>query len=448
MRIQALVLSGLFLVACGDTGGGVTVGGSGTGGGTSGTGAGTGAGGTGAGNGTGGGVAQPTCFDNDKDGVSTCANDCNDNDPNVRPGATETANMVDEDCDQKVDNHIIGRDFDKDGANYGETDCNDDEPLVGPYAIEDGMNKVDDNCDGQVDEAPPTCEGGLTGGTAGDYAKAIGLCGFVTGSNFMAGNASARAVRTRFGDSFMPKSGAQMVLLSTGQARDMIDVASQNPQPGFEFNTTAPHPLWAKPKCGNPTQPQAEDLTEISFNIQVPQNAKSFSFEFAFFSAEYPEFVCTDYNDRFIAILESSGLDTTKLPMGQCKAGTAKPTCNISYDSMGQPVTINNGFFDVCDSYSGPNADGVMVSNTCTKPSSLLARTGYDRVPVGSTLKVGGGTGWLRTTAPVTPGETIKLRFIILDEGDAQYDSSVLIDNFKWDIQAVTAPVTELPPIN
>src|SRR5687767_15495555 len=60
-------------------------------------------------------------------------------------------------------------------------------------------------------------------------------------------------------------------------------------------------------------------------------------------------------SDRFIAVLESTALDPTKLPPGQCRTGTTTPSCNISYDSGGQPVTINNGFFDVCDSYSGPN---------------------------------------------------------------------------------------------
>lgn len=439
MRIQALVLGGLIAIGCGDaTDGGVTVGGTG---GNNGTGAGSG----GSGAGATGGNGQQSCPDADKDGLTTCAGDCNDNEASIHTGATELLNQVDDDCDLKIDNHIIGADFDKDGANFGETDCNDDEPLVGPFAIEDPANKVDDNCDGLVDEAAPLCEGTLTGATAGDYAKAIGLCGFVTGSSFVAGNGAARNIRASFGDNFTPKAGGQMVYLSTGQAKDMKELSTQNPQPGFEFNTMAQHPLWAKPKCGSPAQPMAEDLTEISFTIQVPQNAKSFSYEFAFFSAEYPEYICTDFNDRFIAILESSALDPTKLPTGQCKTGTAKPTCNVSYDSQGQPVTINNGFFDVCDSYSGPNADFVMVQNTCTKPSSLLARTGYDRADSAWSNKVGGGTGWLKTTAPVTPGETIKLRFIILDEGDARYDSSVLIDNFKWDIQSIQAPVTESP---
>ena len=67
--------------------------------------------------------------------------------------------------------------------------------------------------------------------------------------------------------------------------------------------------------------------------------------------------------------------------------------------------------------------------------SAELTGTGYE----GAT---GGGTGWLTTTAPVTPGETITLRFIVWDEGDHIYDSATLIDNFRWLADAVIGPVT------
>ena len=54
----------------------------------------------------------------------------------------------------------------------------------------------------------------------------------------------------------------------------------------------------------------------------------------------------------------------------------------------------------------------------------------------------GGGTGWLTTTAPVTPGETLHLRFMIFDEGDHIYDSAVILDNFRWQATAVEEPTT------
>jgi hypothetical protein len=47
----------------------------------------------------------------------------------------------------------------------------------------------------------------------------------------------------------------------------------------------------------------------------------------------------------------------------------------------------------------------------------------------------------------VKPGETITLEFIIWDTGDAQYDSSVLLDHFVWVPQEVPAvPVTQPSP--
>ena len=212
------------------------------------------------------------------------------------------------------------------------------------------------------------------------------------------------------------------------------------------MDTTATHPLWSAPRCAAPSSaPAAEDMSELKITLKVPQNAKGVSFQFNFFSAEYPEWVCTEYNDRFIAILESSALDTSKLPQGSCVPNSNPPACNVSFDDKGAVVSINNGFFDVCDSASGTSG-GQPWSNVCTKPKSELVKTGFELADLAGRT-VGGATGWLTTKAPVKPGETITLRFIILDEGDAYLDSSVLLDNFKWEFVAVPAPITE-PGIN
>ena len=49
-------------------------------------------------------------------------------------------------------------------------------------------------------------------------------------------------------------------------------------------------------------------------------------------------------------------------------------------------------------------------------------------------LKDGGGTTWLTNEAPVVPGETIELEFMIWDSGDHKVDSVALLDHFKWQI--------------
>ena len=44
---------------------------------------------------------------------------------------------------------------------------------------------------------------------------------------------------------------------------------------------------------------------ELVVTLKAPTNANSFSFDFQFFSAEYPQYVCTEFNDEFLVMQES-----------------------------------------------------------------------------------------------------------------------------------------------
>ena len=66
-------------------------------------------------------------FDQDNDGVTTCAGDCNDANPAVHPGAVEVCNGIDDNCNQVADEGFLDSDGD------GLADCvdpDDDNDLV------------------------------------------------------------------------------------------------------------------------------------------------------------------------------------------------------------------------------------------------------------------------------------------------------------------------------
>lgn len=119
--------------------------------------------------------ATPDAVDGDQDGFDSC-DDCNDQDPGVRPGAVERCNGRDDDCDGEIDTRVEDGQawfFDGDGDGYGsevvvacaappdhvETpgDCDDLDPHVHPGAVED-CAPVDRNCDGNPITGTPIAD--------------------------------------------------------------------------------------------------------------------------------------------------------------------------------------------------------------------------------------------------------------------------------------------------
>jgi hypothetical protein len=318
-----------------------------------------------------------------------------------------------------------GQDQDHDGYTPSQGDCDDCNPSVNPGAMEIQGNGIDDDCNGLTDEAAPTC-------TAMQYAKdpkSLGLSFDLCDPRFfksatMNGPSDPRA-RTVVQDYgvIKPKQGDTMFVMSSGVAADENDPGYAIPQSGTDLGNTFTNPLPNVPGkmgCSQSQPASVNDYTELVLKLKAPTNANSFSFNFYFMSAEYPEFVCTMFNDEFLVLQESHNEFMT-------------PT-NIAFDMNKNPVTINNGFFTVCQNGGTPQ------TNNCTHPVSELNGTGYEIIQ--GSQPIGGGTGWLTTTAPVTPGEDITLHFIVFDEGDGILDSAAVIDNFQWLTNAVSSPTT------
>ena len=176
----------------------------------------------------------------------------------------------------------------------------------------------------------------------------------------------------------------------------------------------------------------AGDPIMLTLQIRVPTNANSFTLETNFFSSEFPEFVCTQYNDFFVVLLDSTYTGTPANPSDKNLAFYTN-AAGTDY-----PVGVNladTGLFSQCVSgATGCAGSGSQGTATCSG-SDELAGTGMDASDPGDCdddSLIGGGTGWLLTTGNVTPGETMLLRIAIWDTSDDELDSLAVIDAFKW----------------
>ena len=372
--------------------------------------------------------ASERLLDPDGDRITEAAGDCAPLDRDVFPGAAERCNGKDDNCDGRVDE---GCDADGDGYSTEAGDCDDSERLVNPGAFEASGNRVDDDCDGSVDEANPSCEQPLPGDAA-EFAAAMELCGpWLRAAEWGAeGDPRARAVVPFYGNTLRPRRGGQMLALSTGMA-DPREPGWTLPQPGTSLGRFAPSPFKLDAQnrnvCGGLLADPDDvlDPVELNLTLQAPTNARSLSFRFYFMSAEYPEWVGSEFNDKFLAVVHSKAV------------GGGKPT-NVTFDARKNPITVNVGFFSVCE--SAPICNGSR-KNACGRSVADLAGSGFEADD--GLGPAGGGTGWLTTTVPVEPGETLTLRFALFDEGDDVLDSVVLLDDFEWQITpAESGPVT------
>ncbi len=369
-------------------------------------------------------------------------------------------NQIDEDCTGTADDVP---DIDGDGWSSCDGDCCEttqdcsSPKKVNPGAFEFLGNKIDDDCDPTTDDVKPpaACSTNqkLGGVTAKDMAQAMELCQYTTqneplktrkwgviAADFVLpdGTAPAAAQATNIADlqtgilldfgtaGILPQKGNTMAGMSNGRMRDEDDAGYANPNPGSKFNFPGVPPALYLAQHGGklpsslgcsgacPSGSGANDGVNLKLKIRVPTNALSFSYQFRFLSAEYWTYSCSNFNDFYLALLTSA-------------AANIPADHNISFDANKNPLSVNNGFFEVCVKKG---------CYTCPSGSGELNGTGLELIAPNTSNKTGGATEWLKTTAPVVPGETMTLELMVFDVSDFALDSMALLDQFEWSISA------------
>lgn len=353
-------------------------------------------------------------------------------------------------------NSAPNEDKDMDGFTVVDKDCNDCDPNVNPGAIEviapmdaDGgvPEPADEDCDGMVDNVPvPTCDEtlALDASAALDGAHAIDLCqsapaeggyGVISANWIRADGTVVEApgqkvgMFSSFGTNVPPLAGGRILGMSSGKARLIgQDGACNDVTCEVGGQGTAPSGFPADvPNCNGGPGTEINDDIGLQVTLRAPSNATGYSFDFKFATFEYPIFVCSEFNDQFVALVNPA-------PPGSQNG-------NISFDSANNPVSVNIGFFDVCstcDQYAiycfveelNPNCPPA-PNPCCPAGGTALVGTGFGFNEWGQD-EAGGGTQWLRTQAPVQPGSEFTIDFTLWDAGDQALDSTVVIDNFRW----------------
>lgn len=353
--------------------------------------------------------------------------------------------------------------FEGDVADGGDGAAPGSSGFVGPGAcvpdpanFEIPGNGCDDDGDGVVD-APASCDDGLAEyGDADAFARALGLCRRATGAEdpgwgvvsarYTRGHASnappgdgQHGILAAFGDVLRPREGARLGALGTGWARPFNDVAATGCDPstgarcfkqGVVMQGGAPElggapPGHPKAAAGCAVSDQVFDPVSVKLTVKVPKNARGFRLDFDFLSGEWPDYVCTRFNDGFLVWLRSAAFQG------------GEPG-NVAFDAAGNPPSVNVGFFDRCTPSVQTGCRGeppVFRTSTCAGGTSELEGTGFlaPGLYCNEQPSAGGGaTGWLTSQAPASPGELLDLELVLWDTGDPKFDSVVLLDAFQW----------------
>jgi hypothetical protein len=183
-----------------------------------------------------------------------------------------------------------------------------------------------------------------------------------------------------------PTQGSSFGILSSGDVTEIgAQLTNEDEETGFPFSDQ-----FAAVDRG----PGAEEWTVMKVDFNVPAGANCLALDYRFLSEEFPEYVNSQYNDAFIA-----ELDTTTWRAGE-EGALSRPN-DFAASPAGAAISVNG---------IGPFA---------VDPGQA-AGTYFDAA-----------TALITTKTPVTPGPH-SINLSIFDSGDKSVDSAVLFDNLRF----------------
>ncbi len=155
------------------------------------------------------------------------------------------------------------------------------------------------------------------------------------------------------------------------------------------------------------------DITPIYGNINL---------RFVFGSEEYPEYVCTRFNDIFGFFFSGPGISGTY----------SRSAVNIAQLANGDRISINtiNGGQSGNEANSGNSAPCTLNNNGFYVNNSGSSSTGGD-ITIATTntnTQLDGFTVPLVAQLPTQPGQTYHVKMVLADVGDNAWDSGLFLD--------------------
>jgi hypothetical protein len=181
-----------------------------------------------------------------------------------------------------------------------------------------------------------------------------------------------------------PTAGGTFTILTTGDS-SLADDGNGSSSSGESLSYNPP------------SRGDANDPTTLGVSFNTPAGTNCLNIDYRFFSEEFPEFVGTSFNDRFIAELDQ----TTWTASGQ------ESSAPLDFAARGTQISINS------------------IGPTAVSPENAAGTT-YDAA-----------SALVTTKTVVSPGAHT-LFLSIFDASDHIYDSAVFVDNLRF---------TDTPPI-